>query len=91
MLDPGHLETRAFIITGTIQNTSGQRLVEVGIKFDLYNRNGEKIGNLVGAVDDIKPGESWRFRITNTEVSPAKIKFDGLFAGLDTVEVKTEP
>lgn len=75
------------MITGTVVNKSAVRFVEVGIKFDTYNSRHEKIQSLADTISDLKPGESWRYKITTDRNDVATYKLDGLFSGVEQIEI----
>lgn len=52
------------IITGKIKNAGLERINSLVITINLYNANGEVIGNTYASVDYLPPGAVWKFRST---------------------------
>jgi hypothetical protein len=50
------------VISGKIKNTGAQRIDHIVVTFNLYNRNGEVIGNTYARLDYLLPGKVWRFQ-----------------------------
>jgi hypothetical protein len=52
------------VITGKIKNVGAGRINSLVITINLYNANGEVIGNTYASVDYLAPGAVWKFRST---------------------------
>jgi hypothetical protein len=50
------------VITGKIKNTGMQRIDHIVVTFNLYNRNGEVIGNTYARLDYLPTGKVWKFQ-----------------------------
>ena len=50
------------VISGKIKNTGAQRIDHIVVTFNLYNRNGEVIGNTYAQLDYLLPGKVWKFQ-----------------------------
>jgi hypothetical protein len=50
------------VISGKIKNIGTQRIDHIEVTFDLYNRNGEVIGNTYAQLDYLLPGKVWKFQ-----------------------------
>ena len=50
------------VITGKIKNTGMYRIDHIVVTFNLYNRNGEVIGNTYARLDYLPPGKVWKFQ-----------------------------
>jgi hypothetical protein len=50
------------VITGKIKNIGAARIDSLVITINIYNANGEVIGNTYASVDYLSPGVVWKFR-----------------------------
>jgi hypothetical protein len=49
-------------IVGTIRNNTSRKYRYVQISFSLYDKSGNKIGTTFDVIDELGPGETWRFK-----------------------------
>lgn len=49
------------VITGKLKNDENYRIDYVSINFNLYNSNGNLIGNTYASVHSLGPGKTWKF------------------------------
>lgn len=54
-------------ISGTFTNTSGKELSYVGVSYNLYDANGNQIGNAYANTNNLADGGSWKFDAYCTE------------------------
>jgi len=51
------------VITGFVHNNTGKPVKTVFITFNLYDHEGNLVGNAKGYASDLAPGERWKFRV----------------------------
>ncbi|MCG9077116.1 FxLYD domain-containing protein [Laribacter hongkongensis] len=66
-------------ITGMAQNNSGKKLSNVFVKFNVYDQNGNTVGNTIAHVTDLEAGASWKFQAP----------YPGPFAKFKVTEIQT--
>ncbi|HOT03524.1 MAG TPA: FxLYD domain-containing protein [Methanolinea sp.] len=49
------------IIIGKIKNDESYRIDHITVNFNLYNSNGNLLGNTYASVNSLGPGKVWRF------------------------------
>jgi len=49
------------IISGRIKNDESSRIDHITVNFNLYNSNGNLLGNTYASVNSLGPGKVWRF------------------------------
>ena len=62
-------------IVGVITNTSGKKQTFVNIQFDLYDKDGVKVGSAIDLTDNLEDGESFRFKAMASEENFQTFKF----------------
>lgn len=56
-----NIDTYSATITGTVTNTTDQDKSYVGVTYNLYDKDGNMIGNAYDGADTLKAGASWKF------------------------------
>jgi hypothetical protein len=70
------------VISGKIKNIGSQRIDYIVVTFDLYNRNGEVIGNSYARLDYLLPGKVWKFQSDPITVAGfSSFEIAGIFTG----------
>lgn len=54
-------------ITGRIRNTGTGKIDHLTIVFNLYDANGDMLGNTYASIDNLEAGKTWRFRTESFE------------------------
>ena len=60
-------------ITGTLTNTTSQDKSYVGVTYNLYDKDGNLIGNASGGANGLKAGASWKFEAYAAVSDPKQI------------------
>ena len=71
-------ENDAYIITGTVENTSDENYTGVSISYDLYDNDGNVVGVASANIERIGKGATWKFNAeyyTSNCKEVAKYKF----------------
>lgn len=53
-------------VMGIARNTTNGSLANVFVKFKLYDKDGNVVGNTLAHAQDIGPGETWKFAAPTT-------------------------
>lgn len=60
-------------VTGTLVNSSGNDKSYVSVSYNLYDKDGNLLGNAVAGANDLKAGASWKFEAYATVSDPKAV------------------
>ena len=82
LTEPGGALNRTRRVEGVIMNEGETTYALVEVTFNLYDNKGDLIGSASKDVDDLGPGQRWRFSV----IVPASIEADVVDYGLESLK-----
>ena len=76
LLDGWQYTTKQFnqVITGRIRNNTGRRYSYVQVTFDVFDSQGSRVGNAMANINNLGPGEVWKFEAMNFGTEGARAR-----------------